>query len=330
MKPDDHRFLLRALDADLSEAERVRLNRLLDDVPEARAEWQAYRSLRTAVAASAAESFSPYFADRVMRRIAHERSVRRAAHSRSWPTAFSSPFRLAGAGLALALVAVLCWATLYPQAVRVPYGETATVELPDGSRVELSSGSTLSYRRLFGWLDRRVHLEGEAYFAVKRSDKPFVVATFSARVVVKGTRFNVRAWPEERLRGTTVALESGSVEVAPAARPEASVLLSPGEMTTVAADTAAPARPAPASLPHVLAWRSGGLYFSDEPLAFVLKALERRYAVEILLRDARLGQRSVAYLAPTPLTAEAVLADICTSLGVRFRRTANGFEVLSP
>jgi transmembrane sensor len=51
------------------------------------------------------------------------------------------------------------------QTVSIPFGARTSFLLPDGSKVWLNSGSTLSYGNNFGNI-RSVSLEGEAYFEV--------------------------------------------------------------------------------------------------------------------------------------------------------------------
>lgn len=330
MTDNDLDLLLRALDDELADPDRDRLQQLLATSPDARAAWQQHRAVRTAVAAQAAPSFGPYFADRVMQRLARERGAHPRRGGAGLP-AWLTPAGAVGWGLAvavlLAAVGLALW--LRPQTIHVPYGQTASHTLPDGSTVELAGGSTLTYARPWGRGERRVSLDGEAFFAVARQEVPFVVETFNARVEVLGTRFNVSAWPDAYEAATTVTLASGRVAVAPLAAPAAPVVLAPGEATTIAADTTHPALPAPASLDRVLAWRSGGLAFTDRPLASVFETLQRRFDVAIALDDADLAAERITYLAPRPASAEDVLADICHIKQLRYRRTANGFEVLS-
>src|SRR5690606_693130 len=112
---------------------------------------------------------------------------------------------------AAAVVVVGLGAALWlrPTVHRAPLGERLAVVLPDGSRVELNSGSRLAYRRTFGWRARRVDLHGEAFFDVVPADVPFTVRTFNSAVTVLGTRFNVRAWPDDEQAETAVVLEEG-------------------------------------------------------------------------------------------------------------------------
>ena len=83
-----------------------------------------------------------------------------------------------------------------PVTLTVPYGETASIQLSDGSMVELNSGSTIKYARSFGD-ERRVSLQGEAFFDVEKETRPFIVETFNGSVRVLGTTFNVKAWDDE-------------------------------------------------------------------------------------------------------------------------------------
>lgn len=329
MKAEEHDLLLRALDADLTADEQATLNRLLTDAVEARQAWAAHQAVRSAVAAEAAPSFGPYFADRVMRRVAQPAA---APSFGARLVALLPRLRLVGAGLAAAVVmvgiAALLW--FHPQTYTVPYGDFLKLTLPDGSTVELSSGSTLTYRRGFASEERRVRLDGEAFFSVVRQEARFVVQTYNALVEVRGTRFNVRSWSATPGAGTQVALEEGSVAVATREGADAPVVLAPGERTTVGAHVAPPERLAEGALETLLSWRTGGLVFQDAPLSEVLASLERRFAVRLDLASPALADLRVTYLDPHPPTLETVLSTICVVRDLRYRRTANGFEILGP
>ena len=127
------------------------------------------------------------------------------------------------AGLAASFVAgiILCWflavAPLSDEASRMVAfhtdpGQRASLTLPDGTSVELNSGSTLEYPAVFARGERRVRVEGEAMFDVaKVADKPFYVETFAYDVKVLGTRFNVEADEDRGVFST--ALMEGSVAI---------------------------------------------------------------------------------------------------------------------
>lgn len=84
------------------------------------------------------------------------------------------------------------------QEVVVPFGGKGEVILPDGSKVKLNAGSSLSYSNKFGISDRDIKLEGEGYFEVETNPRiPFVVETTGIRIKAFGTIFNVKAYPDE-------------------------------------------------------------------------------------------------------------------------------------
>lgn len=64
--------------------------------------------------------------------------------------------------------------------------------LEDGSIIYLTESSSISYPEHFSSSKREVTLDGEAFFKVsKNKDKPFIVNTQQATIVVIGTSFNV-------------------------------------------------------------------------------------------------------------------------------------------
>ncbi len=101
-----------------------------------------------------------------------------------------------------------------------PLGSRSFVNLADGSKVWLNAGSTLKYQNSFGINNRELLLTGEAFFEVKKNkDLPFVVKTSEIDIIALGTKFNVKAYSEEKTIETTliegsVKLESNSVKLA--------------------------------------------------------------------------------------------------------------------
>ena len=78
------------------------------------------------------------------------------------------------------------------QTIRIPAGQRAQMDLPDGSVVWLNSQTTLTYDEDFGKKDRKVTLDGEAYFEVAHNKEiPFYVQTENIKVQVTGTKFDV-------------------------------------------------------------------------------------------------------------------------------------------
>lgn len=162
------------------------------------------------------------------------------------------PGRFAAVWRAAAAVAVVCatffGARLYDRlllerateryTVTTKSGDRSTVCLPDGTQVRLNGSSTLTYPANFNATNRSVELSGAAYFDVSPDEKHrFEVKVGNCSVVVKGTKFDVTAYPDDSLITTTL-LEGAVGFTAP--RGETS--LRPGESLTY--ETVSP-RPRP-------------------------------------------------------------------------------------
>ncbi len=83
-------------------------------------------------------------------------------------------------------------------AMEAPAGERCRVVLPDSTIVWLNSCSKILIQDSFNKKQRNVTLEGEGFFDVAHNpEKPFRVSCGEASVLVKGTKFNVSAYPED-------------------------------------------------------------------------------------------------------------------------------------
>ncbi len=104
----------------------------------------------------------------------------------------------------------------------------ASYTLSDGSRVHLNRGSSLSFTGDFAKGERKVRLQGEAYFDVaKDPEHPFIVEMDnSLEIKVLGTSFN--AVCDEDSDRAEVILKSGSVQFGDAGGME-KVILKPGQ-----------------------------------------------------------------------------------------------------
>ncbi len=108
-------------------------------------------------------------------------------------------------------------------------GSKTKIELPDGTQVWLNASSRLTYSNgNFGLQERDVTLTGEAFFDVVKNEKvPFIIHTRNITISVKGTAFNVKAYPGEKTVET--ALLRGLVEITTKQDPDRWILLKPNE-----------------------------------------------------------------------------------------------------
>lgn len=172
-------------------------------------------------------------------------------------------------------------------------GVTATLTLPDSTEVVLNSDSRISYPERFTGDERRVELEGEAYFAVaKDGEHPFVVGT-SARADIKvyGTRFNVEA--DRTGHWVRATLEEGAIamEYVDGDRQWTERHIVPGEEINYrAAQHEVSVRKVEVDV--VTSWKDGRLLFRNTPVKEVLKTLAKRYNVEFEVVDERVYKNS--------------------------------------
>lgn len=302
------------LRAEPDAAELERMWDLLGEAAPAPAETDAdaaWQRLRTATLDRSAHDRARS-ADRAPDRPAHRRQRSRA--------------RWLAPVLAASLAAAGFFYVAVPESVMAPAGAFVTVTLPDGSVAELNSGSRLKYDRRFWRLPfvdapaRSVRLEGEAYFDVVTSARPFLVETADARVRVLGTAFNVRA---RDAAGTVVTVAEGRVEVRGTDRVQ-SVLLGAGDRARVVSGVP---RVEASGAAQALAWRGRGFATQEQPLAAILAELERRFALDVTLTATDAADDTLTLYFPQPTDAEAILRDICTARELNYRRTSRGFEV---
>ncbi len=245
------------------------------------------------------------------------------ARPRRWPVAFGLAASLL---LAVGLVSRPgAW-----EDVRAPRAEVTRITLPDGSTVELDAGSSLRFRRAFrGWgggsRGREVVLQGSAFFSVKPDGRPFEVRTYNATVRVLGTSFSVDARAADS-GGTSVEVTQGRVRLQVADRPSA-VVLSVGERSRVPHAARAPLAASAVSIDRVAPWRTGGFVALDEPLARVVRALERRFDATIAIADTSVASRRVSLYYPASVSLERILSDLATTQALRWERRVNGYVI---
>ncbi|MFO7844528.1 MAG: FecR domain-containing protein [Bacteroidales bacterium] len=161
------------------------------------------------------------------------------------------------------------------------YGETKQITLPDQTEVWLNAGSSLKYPSEFNQKIRSVTLEGEAFFSVtKNKSKSFVVETENLTVKVLGTKFNLKAYGDERKTITT--LQEGKIEVKTINQEQWQ--LTPNEQLIYnnQSSTLKVVEINPDEIPD---WKNGNLIFSEATLDEILQTLKRRFNISFEIDD---------------------------------------------
>lgn len=171
----------------------------------------------------------------------------------------------------------------------IPHGSSSRIVLGDSTVVWLNAGSSLIYPSKFGSNNREVVLFGEAFFDVaKISNKPFVVQTTALEITVLGTRFNISAYPEDRIIQTV--LEEGSVAVRKINRTKSDkeIILRPNQLISYDKSTKL-SEVTEVNTEFYTSWTNGLLSFENRDLNRVVKAVERYYDITIQFDDPLLG-----------------------------------------
>ena len=163
-----------------------------------------------------------------------------------------------------------------PLTVITHLGERSQVVLPDGTKVWLNSASSVEYVAPFFSRERRVKMDGEAYFEVaKDANRPFIVHTDHFATRVLGTSFDVTTAP--RADGSSaVVLVEGSVAI-DVANGE-SVTLNPSERFSMKDGSYSVYEVDPYKY---ISWKDGLLFFTSNTLFEVLQKVAAFYKIEI-------------------------------------------------
>lgn len=168
------------------------------------------------------------------------------------------------------------------QTVAAEIGERKEVIFQDGTRVFLNAGSTISYPERFGLSERRVNLDGEAYFEVAHNPRrPFIVETSDhAAIRVLGTEFDVKAYRSDPT--ISVVLIRGSVEFA---QGSSSYLLKPSQRLVFDKQNRTGEILDLDNAEQSILWSHNTICFRDTPMREVITELGRWYDVRFEVTD---------------------------------------------
>ena len=160
-----------------------------------------------------------------------------------------------------------------------------TDTLSDGSVLTLNQKSSVVLDPQFNKTDRRIRMQGEAYFKVSADkSKPFVVDVNDLEVKVVGTAFNIDA--QTHSDRVTVTVFEGKVELI---AKQISIFLTPGEAAIYDKTTQALTKSV-AENQNVLAYQTKRFAFDEQPLPRVLEQLGSGYGVSFDLQNSVMHQ----------------------------------------
>lgn len=157
--------------------------------------------------------------------------------------------------------------------------------LPDGTVAFLNGNSKINYKNNYGEEERSIHIEGEAYFNVKRDiRKPFIVKAKQTEVKVLGTAFNVRT--DLPGNAVEVIVESGKVKFYKSGNEAEAIILEPGFIGLLKDNQLHKKRNDDI---NYLAWKNGKLLFKETNLDTVVNKLNHAYNVTIKIDESKIN-----------------------------------------
>lgn len=174
--------------------------------------------------------------------------------------------------------------------ITIPRGQTYHLTLSDGSEVWLNTDCRFSYPSRFSGGERRVSIEGEAYFKVAHdAAHPFIVETAGGmETKVLGTEFNVRSYGKGDSR---VTLIKGSVEVRHQGqsgkdggniKSTVATRLTPGQEATLTSKGTFDV--ADVDVDSYIYWKEGFFYFDDITLESIMQDIGRWYNLGVVFQ----------------------------------------------
>lgn len=206
----------------------------------------------------------------------------------------------------------------------VPHKYTLDVALDDGTKVTLNANSELRYPTTFTNTQRQVYLQGEAFFDVVKSDKPFIVSTADVAVKVYGTKFNVNA---SRRNVCETILISGSVGVT--TKEHSEIIMKPNQLFSFdKKERQYTLKEVDASL--YVTWMKNYIRCQKEPLYVLLDKLSTWYGVDFSLDKSVSQDMNVTISLSKQLPIEEFLEIVECSLDITFEKVSTKtFHVLN-
>lgn len=206
------------------------------------------------------------------------------------------------AGAPLAALGIHAWAPKAEQAAgetfRTGIGQQADVTLPDGSTVTLDTASRLEVR--YDGDARRVLLDGQGWFRLKPSDRPFFITAGGHSFTASQGSFDIRTDPGQ----VRAFAADGTLSLAGG---DSSVALATGNLLAARGNDVTIRRlDDPLSF---TGWRTGLLQFDDVPLAEAAGELNRYRHRPIRIADGRAASLRVSgafHTAETPAFVDAL------------------------
>jgi len=195
----------------------------------------------------------------------------------------------------------------------VPRGKRSSIELADGSKLWLNSGSRAIYPVAFNKNTREIYIEGEGYIEVAHeAGRPFFVVTDRVKVKVLGTKFDISAYKDDD--HVSVVLVEGSVLASIGTE---SMVMVPDQKLNYSISTQRSTIEKTNVLEYI-AWKDGWMLCNKEPIQSIITKLSRYYNIKINYDNAELGNIPLTGKLDLKSNCEDVFKVICATAPLKY------------
>lgn len=194
---------------------------------------------------------------------------------------------------------------MWYETTAVPDAKTKIV-LSDSSTVWLNANACLRYPHSFDEKIRKVDVAGEAFFQVRKDEKPFIVDLGKLHIRVLGTSFNVIANNTDR--EIIVTLIEGEIALYDSSRPEEPEhILTPNNQAVYSISDGGivikSIRPE-----SITSWVTGTFRFDNATLEEISRELERTFHVKIHIESEMMRHKTFNAVFEDRETLDEILA----------------------
>lgn len=228
-----------------------------------------------------------------------------------------------------------------------PLGSRSSIELLDGTKIWLNSGSTLNIPQDFNVDNKKVFISGEAYFEVAKSEnRPFYVITEGPDIKVLGTKFNVKAFPNEEsivtslfegkikiMHKKTDNSEAWEYDLKPMqvakymkASEKISISFMDSDPPESSAEKITPKQKV-SEIENIVYWKDGNLVFENETLEEISYKLHRWYGMNVIIEDNELRKSRYTGVFRNNETIFQVLDAFCLTQPLSYSISGNNLVI---
>ncbi|MEM8765554.1 MAG: FecR family protein [Bacteroidota bacterium] len=202
--------------------------------------------------------------------------------------------------------------------------EKLRILLPDSSVVWLNGNTSMSYN-FSNPKERRLRLDGEAFFEVYRNEeRPFTVTGPYFTTKVLGTSFNIDSKDEKE---ASVSVISGKV-VVNQNKSEKNLFLERGHRAIFDKNRQELRKEESMAIANEMAWVHQKFIFKDLPMEKVLGYLSQNFGADFQVADEKLNYCLITGTFQNESLTN-ILTIICSSLDCEFTKTGNNTILLS-